>query len=98
VTPLSQDAFRLVVEAAQSGMIMVDQSGTIVLINAQVERLFGYRRDELIGQSIEQLVPARYRARHSGHRDGFWADPHVRAMGAGRDLFGLRIDGTETPC
>jgi len=97
VTPLSQDAFRLVVEAAQSGMIMVDQSGTIVLINAQVERLFGYRRDELIGQSIEQLVPVRFRARHPGHRDGFWADPRVRAMGAGRDLFGLKIDGTELP-
>ena len=76
---------------------MVDRSGIIVLINAQVERLFGYRRDELIGQPIEQLVPVRFRARHPGHRDGFWADPHVRAMGAGRDLFGLRIDGTELP-
>jgi len=97
VNPLSQDAFRLVVEAAPCGMIMVDRSGTIVLINAQVERLFGYRRDELIGQSIERLVPVRLRARHARDRHDFSADPEVRAMGAGRDLFGLKIDGTEIP-
>jgi two-component system, sensor histidine kinase and response regulator len=97
MNPLSQDAFRLVVEASPSGMIMVDRSGTIVLINGQVERLFGYRRDELIGQSIERLVPMRFRAGHQRHRDDFSADPEVRAMGAGRDLFGLKVDGTEIP-
>jgi len=94
---LSGDAFRLVVEAAPSGMIMVDRSGMIVLINAEVERLFGYSRDQLIGQTIEKLVPLRFRGHHPDHREGFLLDPQVRAMGAGRDLFGLKMDGTEIP-
>ena len=78
-------------------MIMVDRSGTIVLINAQVERLFGYSRDQLIGQAIEKLVPMRFRGHHPDHRERFSLDPQVRSMGAGRDLFGLKMDGTEIP-
>jgi len=94
---LGQDAFRLVVEAAPSGMLMVDHAGTILLINAQIERLFGYSRDELVGQTIEKLVPPRFRSRHPAHRRNFLLDPQARAMGAGRDLFGLTADGTEIP-
>jgi len=94
---LGQDAFRLVVEAAPSGMLMVDHAGTILLINAQIERLFGYSRDELVGQTIEKLVPPRFRPRHPAHRRNFLLDPQARAMGAGRDLFGLTADGTEIP-
>ncbi len=91
------EQFRLAIEAAPTGMMMVDQRGQIVLVNAQVEKLFGYRREELIGQPIETLVPGRFRPRHPEFRTGFFADPKSRPMGAGRDLFGLRKDGTEVP-
>jgi PAS domain S-box-containing protein len=92
-----QDLFRLAVESAPNAMIMVDVEGRILLVNAQTERLFGYAREELIGQSIEMLVPARFRGSHPGHRRSFFANPQARSMGAGRDLFGLRKDGTEVP-
>ncbi|MFW6010863.1 MAG: hybrid sensor histidine kinase/response regulator, partial [Gemmatimonadota bacterium] len=89
--------FRAAVESAPAGMVMVDRSGRIVLVNREVERLFGYSREELIGESIELLVPERFRARHPGFREHFFQDPDRRAMGAGRDLYGLRKDGTEIP-
>ena len=78
-------------------MMMIDDGGSIVLINQQVETMLGYTRDELIGEPVEMLVPERFRARHPGLRAGFFADPRVRAMGGGRDLFGLRKDRTEVP-
>jgi two-component system, LuxR family, sensor kinase FixL len=89
--------FRLVVEAAPSAMVMVDRAGAIVLVNAQAERMFGYPRDELLGQSVEMLVPARYRGHHPGLREAFHRDPRARPMGAGRELHGLRKDGSEFP-
>ena len=76
---------------------MVDRDGRIVLANALIERLFDYRRDELLGKSVDLLVPERLRARHPGHRGSFVANPAPRAMGVGRDLFGLRKDGREFP-
>ncbi len=93
----SEERLRLVVEAAPSGMIMVDESGHIVLVNSQVERLFDYSRDELIGQSIDRLVPSGVRDKHPEHRAAFFADPKARAMGVGRDLYGERRDGTRVP-
>lgn len=93
----AEERLRITIEAAPSGMIMVDQDGKIVLVNTQVERLFGYAREELLGQSIEMLVPANVREKHPEHRASFFENPHVRAMGVGRDLFGLRKDGTELP-
>jgi PAS domain S-box-containing protein len=93
----SEERLRLVVEAAPSGMIMVDEGGKIVLVNSQIERLFGYNRDELINQSIDMLVPASLRNRHPEHRANFFADPKARAMGAGRDLYGQRKDGSQLP-
>jgi PAS domain S-box-containing protein len=78
-------------------MIMVDQHGKIVLVNAEVERLFGYPRAELVGKPVEVLVPERFRRRHPGLRAGFHEAPQFRAMGAGRDLYGLHRDGSEVP-
>lgn len=91
------ERFRLVVEASPSGIIMVDRDGRIVLVNAQTERLFGYAREELLGQPVDLLVPDRAREGHAGQRAAFFAAPGTRPMGAGRDLFARRKDGSEFP-
>ncbi len=88
---------RNAVESAPSGLLMTDAAGRIVLVNRELERMFGYSREELLGQPIERLVPARFAGAHAGYRGGFVGDPQVRPMGAGRELFGLRKDGTEVP-
>ena len=94
---MDEAVLRLVVESAPSALIMVDESGAITLANPQAEHLFGYDRDGLLGKSIDMLVPERFRARHPDQRGGFFARPSKRAMGAGRDLYGLRRDGVEVP-
>lgn len=94
---LEDGLFRSAVEAAPTGMLMVDARGTIVLVNHEVERMFGYHRDELVGRPIDLLVPDRNRGAHPAHRASFRARPTTRAMGAGRDLFGRRKDGRELP-
>jgi methyl-accepting chemotaxis protein len=94
---MTEDQFRQVVEAAPIGFVAIDREGIIQLVNSQVEKLFGYRREELLGQPVEMLLPQRFRANHPGHRTGFFADPRARVMGVGRDLAGLRKDGTEFP-
>jgi two-component system, LuxR family, sensor kinase FixL len=93
----AEQRFRLVVEAAPNAMVMIDRAGEIVMVNAQTERIFGYSRAELLGQPVEMLVPPRVRGHHSGLREAFSAHPQARPMGAGRDLFGLRKDGSEFP-
>lgn len=93
----AEQRFRSLLESAPDAMVIVDRAGTIVLINSQTEELFGYPRKELLGQPVEKLVPTRFRERHFEYRDGYIAAPKVRAMGAGRQLFGLRKDGTEFP-
>ena len=92
-----EERFRAVVESAPNAMVMIDETGKIVLINAQTERLFGYSRQELLGQFIEVLVPSRYRGGHPGFREDFFRNPHSRPMGAGRELYGVRKDGSEVP-
>ena len=93
----AEERFRLAVEASPSAMVMIDPHGQIVLVNAQVERLFGYARAELLGQPVERLLPERYHAQHVQDRTDYMAAPTGRAMGAGRDLYGRRNDGTEFP-
>ncbi len=93
----AEDRFRFAVEAAPSGMIMVGQEGKIIMVNSLTERVFGYSRKELMGRSIEDLIPERFRSKHVGHRTGYFSHPEVRHMGVGRDLYGLRKDGSELP-
>lgn len=85
------------VESNPNAVVLVDQTGKIVLTNSQTMRLFGYGRHELIGQPVEILMPARFRMSHEGYRTGFGTGQSVRPMGMGRDLYALRKDGTEFP-
>lgn len=89
--------FRLAIEAAPNAMIMVDAHGTIKLVNRLAEELFGYSRDEILGQSVELLVPAKYRHQHTHLRENYLKDPVTREMGKGRELFGICKNGKEVP-
>lgn len=93
----SEERLRLVVESALNGLVMVDAGGRILLANARLETQFGYDRDELLGQSVDRLIPERLRARHPGHRSAFLAHPDTNSLSNRRDLVGLRKDGTEFP-
>jgi PAS domain S-box-containing protein len=86
-----------IVEAAPCGMVMIDADGAIILVNPQTESMFGYARNELIGRSLEILVPERFRVAHGGHRREFTGAPSMRQMGVGRDLTARRKDGSEFP-
>jgi two-component system, sensor histidine kinase PdtaS len=93
----SQDRFQRAVESAPNAMIMINRAGRIVMLNLQAEIVFGYPRDELLGYPVEKLIAARFRKRHREDRIAVFANPQSRPMGAGRDLFALKKDGTEFP-
>jgi diguanylate cyclase (GGDEF)-like protein/PAS domain S-box-containing protein len=91
------ERFVIAVESAPNAMVMVDQRGRIALVNSQAVKMFGYNREELNGQSVEVLIPERFRDRHPQHRIEFSSSPQARAMGEGRDLYAVRKDGSEFP-
>jgi formate hydrogenlyase transcriptional activator len=90
-------AFGLAIESSPSGIVVVRRDGTIVFVNRELERQFGYAREELVGRAVELLVPEAQRAAHAADRDRFAAAPEARAMAAGREVFGRRRDGSRIP-
>ena len=93
----SEKRFRGLLEAAPDGMVIVDHEGTIIMVNAQMETLFGYNREEVIGRRVEMLVPTRFKDVHPFHRGQYGKNPRLRPMGADLELFALRKDGIEFP-
>jgi PAS domain S-box-containing protein len=94
---LAEERFRGLLESAPDALVIVDTKGRIVLVNSQTEKMFGYQRDELLDQSVEILVPERFREKHVGHRTGYYSQPRTRPMGVGMYLAGRRKDGSEFP-
>ncbi|HSK50755.1 MAG TPA: PAS domain S-box protein [Solirubrobacterales bacterium] len=93
----NSSTFEQLLEAAPDAIVGVGADGRMVLVNGQVEALFGYVREDLLGEKVEILVPERFRGAHPGHRKEYFAEPRTRPMGAELDLYGLRRDGTEFP-
>ena len=93
----AEEQFRLLFEAAPNGMIVTDHDGVITFVNKQTEKLFGYSREELFGRSVDVLVPEQFQGAHPSLRAQFARQPETRAMGPGRDLYGLRKNKTEFP-
>ena len=93
----AENTLRMLIESLPMGLVIADEKGKITDLNESSLRMFGYSREELLGQSIETLLPERLRSSHQGHRAGYMQNPHARPMGLGMELFARRKDGTEFP-
>jgi PAS domain S-box-containing protein len=96
-TSAGEAKYRGLLEAAPDGVVVIDRKGHMVLVNAQAEKMFGYSREEMLGQPIELLVPQRFHGIHVAHHTTYFSNPGTRSMGAGQDLLGRRKDGSEFP-
>ncbi|MCH7985910.1 MAG: PAS domain S-box protein [Acidobacteria bacterium] len=96
-TSAGEAKYQGLLEAAPDGVVVIDRKGRMVLVNAQAEKMFGYSREEMLGQPIELLVPQRFHGPHIKHHATYFSDPGTRTMGAGQDLLGRRKDGSEFP-
>ena len=96
-TSAGEAKYRGLLEAAPDGVVVIDRKGRMVLVNAQAEKMFGYSREEMLGQPIELLVPQRFHGTHVAHHATYFSDPGTRSMGTGQDLLGRRKDGSEFP-
>ena len=92
-----ESKFRGFLESAPDAVVVINRQGKIVIVNSLTEKIFGYKREELLGQLVEILVPDRFLPQHVHHREGYFADPKTRPMGEGKPLFGKRKDGSEFP-
>src|SRR6266566_2808914 len=95
--PISSTNVLPFLDISPDALVIINQAGTIVMVNRQTEAVFGYARSELLGQQLELLLPQRFRKIHTTHREHYFAAPHTRPMGVGLQLFGRRKDGTEVP-
>jgi two-component system, sporulation sensor kinase E len=94
---VNEEKFKALLESAPDAMVIVDETGTINIVNTQLEKLFGYDREELLGKKIEFLIPDRFHGAHKDYRNHFFVQPKTRGMGEGRELFARRSDGKEIP-
>jgi protein-histidine pros-kinase len=97
LVPQLDQEFSGFLEAAPDAVVIADRDGRIIRVNAQAEKMFGYPREELLGRELEALIPERFRSRHVEQRTTYSANPGVRPMGAGLELYGRRKDGQEFP-
>ncbi len=93
----AEQKFRALLESAPDAMVITDVDGKIIIVNTKAETLFGYSRDEMLGNKVEMLIPERVRSKHVGHRSDFSLNPHSRPMGAGLELYAVRKGGEEFP-